>query len=207
MTFINEQRMAAYEKQAVYQDWRRFICGFKPQFFSQALYGFLYQNCGFRKRQDGAAAFWGFYFNGDVQHLRMFMNQFGGNKQSAEYVTDQWTGRPAADLKEAMCQEMARLYEPLMQVLKDLEAKYEELARVWYQFAAADGVRDTDTFPDRYLVGENARHMLAYAASIVRQRATTGPLGLQLQFPPPLLQEVSLLQPAVGGEGLVFLEV
>ena len=99
------------------------------------------------------------------------------------------------------------LYIPLRQVLKDLEVKHEELAQAWYQFAAAAGIRDTYSFPGRYLVSENTRNLLAaYAASIARQRATTGgPVGLQLQFPPPFLSRpVPLLQQEVAGEHLVL---
>jgi hypothetical protein len=202
--FTDEQNMTAREKWEVYQDWYKFIYdGFKILFFSQALYHFLYQYCGFIAHQN-RSIFWGYYFNDDVHHLRMFLNQFGGNRQSARYGTEQWTGGPAADLKEAMCREMAVLYVPLLQVLKDLEVKHEELARAWHQFAAAAGIRDTYSFPGRYLASENTRNLLAYAASIARQRATTGgPVGLQLQFPPPFLsQPVPLLQQEVAGEHL-----
>ena len=74
-------------------------------------------------------------------------------------------GRPRC-IKQALCPETARLYAPLLQVLEDLEQKHAELGRAWQAFALANGVPDPG-FPPYYMISENTRNLLAYAARIV----------------------------------------
>ena len=199
--FVDEEYLSAAGKQQILADWQRFISGgFKKLFFTRDLYQFLHHSCSFTapSHQD---AFWAYTFNSEVNRLRVFLNQFGGNGHSAEYGTRAWLDGPAADLKRAMCQEMARLYAPLLQVLEDLELKHAELGRAWREFAlqyvrwsqdaALRHLRQDATlpghvadpgYPPHYLVSENARNLLAYAAYIALHKPQ--PLqGLQRQFP------------------------
>jgi hypothetical protein len=203
--FVDEDYLSAAGKQQILADWQRFISsGFKKLFFSRDLYRFLHHNCDFMAHTN-QETFWAYYFNSDVNRLRLFLNQFGGNGHSAEAGTRAWLGGPAADLKQAVCQEMVRLYPPLLQVLEDLELKHAELGRVWREFALrqaqdaalrqaqdaalrqAQGVTFHSQVPDpgyppHYLVSENARNLLAYAAYIALHKPQ--PLqGLQRQFP------------------------
>jgi hypothetical protein len=187
--FTNETSLSAGEKQQVLADWRRFWAGgFKPEFFSNNLYGFLCQACSFTRKQDR----WTFYqthLSAESLRLKIFMNQFAGDKRSAEYGTTAWLDGPAADLKQAMCREAARLYAPLSQVLDDLEFKHAELGRVWREFALNSGLPDPG-YPPHYQISENARNLLAYAAHIALRREQ--PLqGLQVRFPDPWLEPVA----------------
>ncbi|MBE7556818.1 MAG: hypothetical protein HS126_37725 [Anaerolineales bacterium] len=140
--FVDEEYLSAAGKQQILADWQRFITsGFKKLFFSRDLYRFLHHNCDFIAHTN-QETFWAYYFNSEVNRLRAFLNQFGGNGHSAEYGTRAWFNGPAADLKQAMCQEMVRLYPPLLQVLQDLELKHAELGRVWREFALNSRVPD-----------------------------------------------------------------
>jgi hypothetical protein len=190
--FVDEEYLSAAGKQQILADWQRFITsGFKKLFFSRDLYRFLHHNCDFIAHTN-QETFWAYYFNSEVNRLRAFLNQFGGNGHSAEYGTRAWFNSPAADLKQAMCQEMVRLYPPLLQVLEDLELKHAELGRVWREFAlrhsqwsqdAALNSRVPDPgYPPHYLVSENARNLLAYAAYIALHKPQSLQ-GLQRQFP------------------------
>jgi hypothetical protein len=179
--FVDEEYLSAAGKRQILADWQRFITGgFKKLFFTRELYRFLRHNCGFTAHtsQDG---FWAYYFNAELLRLQAWLNQFGGNRRSVEFNTHAWLGGPAADLKLAMCQEMTRLYAPLSQVLEDLAVKHAELGRAWREFALASGLPDPG-YPPHYLVSENARNLLAYAAYIALHKPQ--PLqGLQRQFP------------------------
>lgn len=204
--FTEEEYLSAAGKQQILADWQRFIAGgFKKLFFTRELYRFLHHNCGFSAHSN-LDTFWACYFNSEVIRLRAFLNQFGGNRRSIEFGTPAWLDGPAADLKLAMCQEMARLVAPLLQVLEDLELKHVELGRVWREFAlrqAQDATlrqaQDTTLnsgipdpgFPPHYLASENTRNLLAYAAHIALHKPL--PLrGLQRQFP-------QLPEPETGG--------
>jgi hypothetical protein len=195
--FVDEDYLAAAGKQQILADWQRFITsGFKKLFFTRDLYRFLHHGCDFIAHTN-QETFWAYYFNSDANRLRAFLNQFGGNGYSAEYGSHAWLDNPAADLKGAMCQAMARLYAPLLQVLEDLELKHAELGRVWREFAlrqalhqAQDATQDAALsgpvpdpgYPPHYLVSENARNLLAYAAAIALHRPQPLP-GLQRRFP------------------------
>ena len=184
--FTNETSLSAAAKQQILADWRRFwIGGFKEQFFSNNLYGFLCQACSFGRKQD-RSTFYQTQFAAESLRLKIFMNQFAGDKRSAEYGTTAWLDGPASDLKQAMCREAERLYPPLSQVLDDLEFKHAELGRVWREFALNNGLPDPG-YPPHYHISENARNLLAYAADIALRRGQ--PLqGLQVRFPDPWLE-------------------
>ena len=185
--FVEEDYLSAAGKRQILADWQRFSTGgFKKLFFTRDLYRFLHHNCGFTAHTS-QETFWGYTCNSEVGRLRAFLNQFGGNGLSAEYGTQAWLDGPAADLKQAMCQVMVHLYAPLLQVLEDLELKHAELGRAWREFAIASRVPDP-SYPPHYLVSENTRNLLAYAAYIALHKPQPLP-GLQRQFSlfsPPL---------------------
>ena len=184
--FTDEEGFSAVDKQRVLADWQRFIhSGFKCPYFSDELYRWLGRFAGFIAHTN-QATFWGYYFAGPLVRLRLFLNQFGGNFQSAEYGTDAWLDGPAADLKAAMCREMSLVYGALSQVLQDLEYKHEELGRVWFEFALNAGLQPA-AWPNQYLVSENTRNLLAYAGGIALQQQRRPLYGLQTQFLTPLL--------------------
>ena len=209
VAFAAEPHWPAAAKQRLLNDWRRFVySGFKKLGFTADLSRFLSQECGLNAHYDQAAA-WAYYFNSDLNRLRLVLNRFGGNRQAPDGTTA-WLNSPAADLKAAMCEEVAFLYAPLSQVLQDLETRHEELIRVWREFALACGIQAD--YPAHYVVGENTRNLLAYAAAIARQRSPLLP-GLQLCFSPYLLGATApqpvlinpLSEPASPGAGLPLL--
>jgi hypothetical protein len=194
--FSDETDLAAAEKEQLLADWQRLWAnGFKRPYFTNRLYRSLISQCSFTARRD-QDSFWRFYCHTDLVRLRLLMNQFGGDRRSAEYGTTAWLDGPAADLKQAMCAEAARLYEPLSQVLEDLEYKHAELGQAWRQFALQAG-RPDPGFPAPYQVGQNTRNLLAYAAHIALRNVK--PLsGLQYRFPtPPFYRETGSIEPLV----------
>ena len=184
-TFTDDEELSAIEKQEILADWQRFLAsGFKRPYFTEWLYLSLVGFGGFaghRSRDN----FWRLYCAGDLARLTLLLDQFGGSRRSAEQGTTAWLEGPPGDLKAAMCQEAARLYEPLSQVLADLEYKHTELGQAWRTFAIEAGLPDPGP-PAPFQVGENCRNLLAYAAHIALHHPP--PLaGLQHQFPPQLL--------------------
>lgn len=180
-SFTDEQHLPANLKWQVLNDWRWFIQnGFAWQFFTPNIYKFLWGYCRFAP-QDSQQHFWFYYFHSDPQRLGAFLNQFGGDKLSVEVVTYEWLSGAATDLKQAMCQEMARVYEPVMQILTDLESNHNYLAGLWFNFAQQAGFKTLTNFP-AFTIGENAHNLIAYAVMIALN--TTPPIkGLQLMFP------------------------
>jgi len=178
--------LATDEKEQLLIAWQRFmLSGFKKLFFTPALYRFL---TGWKfPVQYNLDRFWHYYFNADVAHLKQFLTELTDPKPLGLTA-------PAADLKEAMCWEATRLYAPLTQILQDLEIKHEEMIAAWHDFAAAANITDA-TLPPAYLVSENTRNLLAYAAQIALTLGNQRPLtGLQMMFP---LQPQPLLQPVL----------
>lgn len=172
----DEEHLEAADKQQILQDWQRFMAGgFRQSCFTERLYDFLCHSCAFITRRN-RLTFWTTYFNAEAICLRLFLNQFGGNGRSVDYNTQAWLDGPAADLKQAMCQETARLYAPLLQVLEDLEQQHAELGRAWQAFAIASGVPDPG-FPPHYVISENTRNLLAYAARIALDQPQIIPKG------------------------------
>jgi hypothetical protein len=184
--FTDEQYLTSAEKQDILYGWQRFIrSGFREIFFTPQVYRFLADHAAFMAHRD-RKTFWNYYFNSDIFRLRVFINQFGGSLVSAETQTTGWLNGPAADLKEAMCAEMGRLYGPVTQILDDLEYRHQEMVQLWEDFALAHTGLTHLTLPLAYQIGENTRNLLAFAIQIALKHP---PLrALQLQFPPPLLQ-------------------
>jgi hypothetical protein len=191
-TFTDEEFITAAEKWQILHDWQHFLgSGFKKLFFSRALYHFLTHPCGLPSHAT-PDRFWHFFCNAEPHNLAALLNQFGGDQRHAELGNRTWLAAPAPDLKAAMSREAERLYVPLNQVLQDLAYKHEELVAAWHDFAQAAQLQEVP-LPPHYLVSENTRNLLAYAAQI----ALTQPrplAGLQLRFPldTPFLQEVTI---------------
>jgi hypothetical protein len=179
--FIDEQHLPATLKWQVLNDWRWFIQnGFAWQFFTTNIYTFLWGYCQFAP-QDSQQHFWFYYFHSDPQRLQAIISQFGGNKLSAETGNYEWLGGIATDLKQAMCQEISKVHEPIMQILTDMESNHNYLAALWFNFAQQAGFKTLNTFP-AFTIGENAHNLIAYAVMIALN--TTPPIkGLQLMFP------------------------
>jgi hypothetical protein len=184
-TFSDEAYLSATEKWQLLYDWQQFmLSGFKKLFFTRALYRFL-SRWKFTAHYN-QERFWHYYFNAEATHLKEFL---------AELLNAHPQLSPpgsAADLKAAIRQETGRLYAPLSQVLQDLEYKHEEMMAAWHEFALNAGIQDA-ALPPSYIVSENTRNLLAYAAYIAlkQQRPLT---GLQLMFP---FHHQSLLQPVL----------
>jgi hypothetical protein len=184
----NDTALSAADKQQILADWQRFWAGgFRQLYFNRALYRFLVHACSYTVHQD-QATFYRTFFGSESLRLRLFINQFAGDKRSAEYGTTAWLDGPAADLKQALCRTAEPLFAPLSQVLDDLEFKHAELGRVWREFALSTGLPDPG-YPPHYQISENSRNLLTYAAAIALRRGR--PLqGLQVRFPDPWLEQV-----------------
>ena len=191
--FTDERYFSAADKHRVLADWQRFLAGgFKQSDFTPALYHTLHQHCAFLAHTH-RERFWQHYFANEVPYLRACLAQFGGHHRSVQFGTTAWLDGPAADLKAALCQEVSLIYEPLSQVLDDLERQHAELIRVWHDFAQAAGLAPLD-LPTGYVISDNSRTLLAFAGQIARQRRPAL-VGLQQYFPPPWLE---LTAPATG---------
>ena len=184
--------LSAADKEQILIAWQQFmLSGFKNLFFRAYLYRFLIHHCHFSAHRN-REQFWWTFFGSDLERFKAFLAQFGADRRSAEQGDYLWLDGGAADLKEAMCREAARLYAPLSQVLRDLEYKYGEMIAAWHDFAAAANITDV-SIPPAYQVSENTRNLLAYAAQIAFTLGSQRPLtGLQMMFP---LQPQPLLQP------------
>ena len=183
--------LSAGDKQQVLQAWQGFVLsGFERLWFEEALFRFFVEHCHFRSARN-RTEFWELHFNSDLRRLLALLDQLGGDRRSVEQGDHAWLSGPAADLKLAVCEYTTRLYPPLLQVLEDLEAKYEEMVAAWHAFALASSLTDTP-LPPAYQVSQNTRHLLAYAAQLAlkHQRPLT---GLQLRFPLPDSRDVILI--------------
>lgn len=191
--FNDETEFKAGDKEQILLDWHRFIhSGFKKVFFSDVLWRMLKYHCAFSAHY-GRESFWPYYFSADIEHLRRFLNQFAGTGLSAEGGTQEWlTAAPAVDLKAAMCREMGEVYEPVTQVLNDLEYQHSALVQVWYDFANESGLEGV-ALPAAYSISENGRNLLAFAIRIALKERLR---GLQLRFPMPLVYPVDDNVPA-----------
>jgi hypothetical protein len=126
---------------------------------------------------------------------------FDDNPRGAETGDHDWLRfGGTADLKAALCEAVRRVYQPLLQVLNDLEYRHEEILAAWHQFALHAGIEDV-ALPPLYTVSENTRNLLAYAAAVALKQAPS-PLALQMRFPIhqlPLYVEPS--QPVEDSQG------
>jgi hypothetical protein len=193
---VTEEHLSAETKQVLITDWIFFILsGFTWPTFTPNLYRFLHGYCQY-SAQDSPETFWVFWFK-NPQHFRAFLNQFGGNKMSAERGMYDWFhSRAARDLKQAMCEEMGQVYGAIIQVLTDLENNHNSLASAWSTFAQNAGLAVTP-YP-AFVIGENAQTMIAYAVDIAIKTAAAPPLrGLQLIFP-------EMAKPAANGAPVVL---
>jgi hypothetical protein len=117
-SFSDEQAMTARQKWRVLHAWKRFIrSGFDASQFSNALYRFLTQHCALISHWN-REGFWTHYFSDEPDNFFRFINQFGGDRHSAEYWGDWWQEGPVgADLKAAMGREMAIVFDTLVSAM------------------------------------------------------------------------------------------
>ncbi len=185
--------LSAADKWEVWQSWQCFVLsGFKKLFLTPPLYRFL---TGWKFSSQGGTlgGFWHHYFNAEVVQLQAFLTELADPNPLA-------LNTPAADLKTAILDDIARLYAPLSQVLQDLAIKHQEMIAAWYDFAAAANIAEA-TLPPNYQISENTRNLLAYAAQIAlkHQRPLS---GLQMMFP---LQPQPLLPPPTDDQPVILL--
>jgi hypothetical protein len=160
--FVDEKFMTAQEKWRVLRAWRRFIRGgFEWEKFTEATYHHVIQHCSFIAHYD-RGGFWDFYFNSDHPNdLARFLNQFGGDKRSAEYGWTGWLKGPTgADLNQAMCREMEVIYPALVQVLDGLTRQYQAAVVRWRESAPAMAL----LAPPIFRINAEIRAMLAIAS-------------------------------------------
>jgi hypothetical protein len=121
--FSDEEAMTARQKWRVLRAWKRFIrSGFDASQVSEGLYRFLVSHCALTAHRN-RAGFWDFYFDGAPDDLFRLLNQLGGDRRSAEYWGDWWQDGPVgADLKAAMCREMAIVFDTLIAAM-DMAAR------------------------------------------------------------------------------------
>lgn len=105
--FSDEAPLSAAEKESIRRDWRSFIQnGFRWADFTPRLYRHLIQAASFIAHFD-RRGFWSIYFEHTGPRLLAFLNQFGGDYQSAELGGRFWLEHGSGtDLKRAMCAEM-----------------------------------------------------------------------------------------------------
>jgi hypothetical protein len=158
--FVDERFMTAHEKWRVLRAWRRFIRGgFEFEKFTEATYHHVIQHCSFIAHYD-RGEFWDFYFNSDPKRLMSFLEQFGGDKRSAEYGWTWWLKGPTgADLNQAMCREMEVIYPALVQVLDGLARQYQAAVARWRESVPAMAL----LAPPIFRINAEIRGMLAAA--------------------------------------------
>ena len=162
--FVDERFMTVQDKWRVLRAWRRFIrSGFEWGKFTEATYHHVIQHCSFIAHYD-RGGFWDFYFNSDPKHLVRFLEQFGGDKRSAEYGWTWWLKGPTgADLNQAMCREMEVIYPALVQVLGGLSCQYQAVVARWRESAPAMAL----LAPPIFRINAEIRAMLAVASMAV----------------------------------------
>ncbi len=167
--FVDEKFMTAREKWRVLRAWRRFIRGgFEWGKFTEATYHHVIQHCSFIAHYD-RGGFWDFYFNSDPKHLVRFLEQFGGDKRSAEYGWTWWLKGPTgADLNQAMCWEMEGIYPALVQVLDGLARQYQAAVARWRESVPAMAL----IAPPIFRINADIRAMLATASMAVASMVT-----------------------------------
>ena len=161
--FVDEKFMTAQEKWRVLRAWQRFIrSGFELEKFTEATYHHVIQHCSFIAHYD-RGGFWDFYFNSAPGDLARFLNQFGGDRRSAEYgfMGTSWMKGPTGDdLNQAMCQEMEVVYPALAQVLDGLGREYQAAVARWREDAPATAL----FAPPSFRIDGHVRSLLATAA-------------------------------------------
>lgn len=191
----DEPSMTSMEKWRLLADWDTFVSsGFEYKQFTSILYQFLVRHCGFIKLHQNQAAFWEYYFQGDVDCLRLFLQQFGAGV-GAETGSPVWlTTAPAQDLKEMFRQRLGLVYEAMLQGLADLEHRHGEVIQAWGGFALQNSLL-VNVAPPRYRVSANTRQLLAYIGQIALQYQQR--IGQEAQ------QLASTAAGSMGGQHLV----
>ncbi|MEM7027987.1 MAG: hypothetical protein AAF629_00235 [Chloroflexota bacterium] len=145
--FHNDTLFSATQKAEILADWRQFIThGFRQADFSQPLYQFLVQRCGFIAHFD-REQFWRFFFlTADLDLIR-FIDQFGtAEKRAAEGFAGEWLTDISIDLGNAFCQEMESIHDILRQTLDQFAL--EQYRRERERELAAMLAEAKATYPD-----------------------------------------------------------
>ncbi len=179
LNFVDEGNLSASTKATILEHWHWFIQnGFKRQCFSYELYAFLTMACGFYP-QANQDTFWLYYFHSDLNRLRAFLNQFGGNRVSAEIGNYVWLEAAASDLKQAMCEDLARVFPHLIQLLHLLEQAHNGLINLWYQPMRVGAPAPLIPL---YTVDDNTHNLMSYVTVQVLTYAQALS-GLQVVMP------------------------
>jgi len=158
--------LTSMEKWKIFADWNEFVgSGFQFAKFSVELYQVLVQYCGFIKGYPNLVAFWTYYFDSEVDRLRLFMHQFATGV-GAETGTPTWLNLPFQDLKDLMRQRLGVVYTALLQTLDDIDYAHEKLVGAWTTFAAHNGLSLTNIAAPRCQVSSNTRALLAVSDRI-----------------------------------------
>jgi hypothetical protein len=118
-TFTNEKQFSSKLKDQIYSDWCDLIhSGFEKRHMTRPLWHFLIAQCQFHGLVS-PELFWEAYFDQTFLPFARFVNQFGRSDHPGVLMNhDGWlTLGSAADLKRAMCDEMAQHYQRLMHIL------------------------------------------------------------------------------------------
>lgn len=186
--FTDEEALHGSQKAQIYLDWGYFIqSGFEYHAFTMGLYQFLVSHCKFIAHSNHQF-FWQTYFDYGLQACRAFLRQFGGDRCSAEFPSDDWLQAPYRDLKLAMCQRMAQVYEPITTVLDDLERNHQNMVVMWFEFAQRNNIQSLPA--EDYRITANTRSLLRYCLAIALER----------QLPEPSFQQIMpfIVLPANG---------
>lgn len=179
LNFVDEGTLSGQVKVTILEHWHWFIQnGFKRPSFSYELYAFLTMTCGFQT-QANQDTFWMYWFHSDPNRLRAFLNQFGGNRLGAETGNYSWLEATTLDLKQAMCEDLGRVFPHLLHLLNLLEQSHNGLLNLWYQPS-----RPGTPAPLIPLctVDDNAHNLMSYVT--VQVLTSSQPLaGLQVILP------------------------
>jgi len=129
--FQDEEFMSVAHKEQVLTDWNTFIRnGFQAEHFTRPLYDHLHLHCGFIAHYN-QPTFWEYFFNADANRFLAFLNQFGGDRRSAETgMPGWWVNQVGSDLIEAMMQGMWLIHDELVEALIN-EADTRYAAQKW----------------------------------------------------------------------------
>ncbi len=177
--FTDEEFMSVTHKEMVLTDWSTFIRnGFQLEHFTSSLYNHLHLHCGFIAHYN-QPTFWEYFFNADANRFLAFLNQFGGDRRSAETgMPGWWVNNVGDDVTEAMIYEMSLIHDELAEALiSEADARYTnqkwtEINKHWDELA-------TDSNPN----GPNT-HTLSSLAKAYEQALPFEVYGNYMQIKP-----------------------
>ncbi len=169
--FSDEDHLSGEKKARILLDWEQFIhSGFAARAFTGDLYRFLIHHCGFIAHTN-RQTFWSLYFDHSLPSFKTFLHRFSGQEQLNEI---------GQDLKLAMVDQLALVYDPINTLLHDLAQNHYQMVAMWLDFARRNQIVTLPPDEDYHLTA-NTRHLLAFCISIVLKQ--TQPLALQQMMP------------------------